>query len=250
MNYKKIYDKIIHRAKSQNRCKGLGIYYEAHHIIPKCMEGTGHASQWKWHHNIVLLTAKEHLLCHLLLIELYPNNKKLIYAIHRMITSKNKNYKISLRLYEYIKIKNSKAKSEELKETNPMNALESRKKANQSLINFYKNNNSKLKGLIVINKNEKQKFVSEDDLSEYIKIGWKRGYSKTAKINRSKGQQRNKNPRAKAILQYDIEGNFIKRWDCMKDIELELKIPHSKISVCCSGKIKNIKSFIFKYEQK
>jgi hypothetical protein len=37
MNYKKIYDQLIDRSQSENRKKGLGIYFERHHIIPKCL---------------------------------------------------------------------------------------------------------------------------------------------------------------------------------------------------------------------
>lgn len=39
MNYKRIYDSIIENAKLQNRKKKQGIYYEEHHIIPKCLGG-------------------------------------------------------------------------------------------------------------------------------------------------------------------------------------------------------------------
>ena len=35
---------------------------------------------------------------------------------------------------------------------------------------------------------------------------------------------------AKAIIQYDLEGNFIKQWYCIKDIERELGFKHTCIS--------------------
>lgn len=40
----------------------------------------------------------------------------------------------------------------------------------------------------------------------------------------------------KKILQYDLEGNFLKEWESTKAIERELKIAHSAISCCCEKK--------------
>ena len=89
MNYQKIYDRIVQRAKFENREKGKDIYYEAHHIIPKCLGGTGRTFDWKWHDNIVLLTAKEHFICHRLLHTIYPNNIKLQFAFEMMCFVQN-----------------------------------------------------------------------------------------------------------------------------------------------------------------
>lgn len=84
MNYQKIYNQIIEKARREGRSKGGTTYYEAHHIIPKCLGGEGHETQWKHHSNIVLLTAKEHFVCHRLLVRLYPENIKLSYALWMM----------------------------------------------------------------------------------------------------------------------------------------------------------------------
>lgn len=78
MNYQKIYNSIVERAIKENRKKFKGIYYEKHHIIPRCMGGIDNNS------NLVLLTAKEHFMCHLLLIRIYTNNSKLWYSIDMM----------------------------------------------------------------------------------------------------------------------------------------------------------------------
>ncbi|NDC22765.1 MAG: hypothetical protein EBZ49_01360 [Proteobacteria bacterium] len=116
MNYKKIYDSLIVKAKLENRKKYRGVFYEAHHIIPKCMGGEGRAFDWRTHENIVLLTAKEHLLAHLLLCEIYPNSKPLKYALFSMVSYKNKgrknNLKVSIRQYERIREEFSKINSE------------------------------------------------------------------------------------------------------------------------------------------
>ena len=115
MDYKKIYDDLISKARSENRIKNVGTYYEAHHIIPKCMGGEGKVSQWRTHPNIILLTAKEHFVAHKLLCEIYPNNYKLMRAYWGFINGRNiynhnglVKYKISSREYERLRIKYSK----------------------------------------------------------------------------------------------------------------------------------------------
>ena len=85
MNYKIIYNNLIAKAKSENRKKGLDIYYEAHHIIPRCFGGEGDCRNIK-HPNIVLLTTKEHYFAHLLLVEIYPTSTCMKKALWNMIT--------------------------------------------------------------------------------------------------------------------------------------------------------------------
>lgn len=84
MNYVKIYNNLIKKARLDTRAKSKGIYYEAHHIIPRCIGGLGETRQWKHHPNIVLLTGKEHWLAHLLLIEIFPENKSLKLAVIKL----------------------------------------------------------------------------------------------------------------------------------------------------------------------
>jgi len=101
MNHEKIYNQIIEQAKLEMRKKGKGIYYERHHIIPRCLGGSNNKD------NLVLLTAKEHFICHKLLCEMYPENKKLIVAIWLMTGHKGGKYKslnISSKEYERYKI--------------------------------------------------------------------------------------------------------------------------------------------------
>jgi hypothetical protein len=99
MDYKKIYNQIIERAKSEERKKNCGIYYELHHIKPKCLGGDENPK------NLVLLTAKEHFLCHKLLVLIYPLEKSLIFALWMMSNGsnnhRNKYLEVSLKDYEY-----------------------------------------------------------------------------------------------------------------------------------------------------
>ena len=103
MNYQKIYDQIIEKARSESRSKSKGTYYEAHHIVPKCLGGSGHESQWRFHPNVVLLTAREHFICHWLLIKTYPESRGLRYAFRAMCILHSKNQqrcRIGSRAYE------------------------------------------------------------------------------------------------------------------------------------------------------
>lgn len=52
---------------------------------------------------------------------------------------------------------------------------------------------------------------------------------------------------AKTVLQYDINNNFIKEWDCIQDAQKELKLYH--ISECCYGKRNKCGNFIWKFKE-
>jgi|GEM_PF-5799655 len=118
MNYYKIYNQICQRAKSELEQRKLhkknGGYYEGHHIIPKCLGGKGKSSNWN-DENIIPLTAGEHFLCHLLLCEIYPRNKKIKYISWAMSNKRRKKsiveYKVSSRVYERLKIEFCKSNS-------------------------------------------------------------------------------------------------------------------------------------------
>lgn len=117
MNYKKIHDQIIRFAQLDNRKKGSRIYYELHHIIPKCMGGTDDTE------NLVLLTGREHFIIHKLLCEMHPANLKLKHAIWAMCNQKtgkiNRTYTISNRDYERAKsnLKHSDETKQKMRES-------------------------------------------------------------------------------------------------------------------------------------
>lgn len=51
-----------------------------------------------------------------------------------------------------------------------------------------------------------------------------------------------------AVNQYDMHGNFIKNWDSIQEAAKALGIKaESNISMCCSGKYKHCKHFIWRY---
>jgi group I intron endonuclease len=51
------------------------------------------------------------------------------------------------------------------------------------------------------------------------------------------------------IIQYDLEGNFIKEWENAKTASIILKIDNGSICNCCKGKQKSSKGFTFKYKE-
>ena len=53
----------------------------------------------------------------------------------------------------------------------------------------------------------------------------------------------------KKVNQYDLEGNFIKTWNSMTDIQNELHIFNQNISKVCQGKRKQAGGFIWKYSK-
>lgn len=94
MDYKKIYNNLINKA--QNRL--LEGYKEKHHIIPKCIGGTDDPA------NLAVLTAEEHYIAHQLLVKIYPNKGKLIYAL-RMMCVGNNNHSRNNKEYGWVKRK-------------------------------------------------------------------------------------------------------------------------------------------------
>lgn len=49
------------------------------------------------------------------------------------------------------------------------------------------------------------------------------------------------------VNQFDLKGNLIKSWDCMRDIQRELGFAYTNISRCCRNKQKTAYGFIWKY---
>jgi hypothetical protein len=90
--YSKCYFRIIEKAKSR---KLDNIYVEEHHILPKSLGGNNSTE------NLVLLTAREHFVCHLLLVKsvLPDYKKKMNYAFWRMCNGSKNRYKPTARFY-------------------------------------------------------------------------------------------------------------------------------------------------------
>lgn len=68
--YTALYYKIIASAQERNHIKILNDGYQTHHIIPRCFGGTNDIT------NLVVLTYKEHRVCHHLLINMTSTDAK------------------------------------------------------------------------------------------------------------------------------------------------------------------------------
>lgn len=116
--YKRVYDEIINNAKQ--RLNDTNTYYERHHIIPKSLGGSNTED------NLVYLTAREHFICHMLLVRFTNgyDRHKMLYAINAMMEMKNsgqqERYKISSRFYAQLKSNLTEVYSKNMLENNPM----------------------------------------------------------------------------------------------------------------------------------
>lgn len=97
MDYKKHYDLLIARGKA--RVCPLG-YFEEHHVVPKCIGGTDKKE------NLVNLTPEEHYVAHQLLVRIYPDNQRLVYAALMMCRNRANN-----KLYGWIRRRYAKIRS-------------------------------------------------------------------------------------------------------------------------------------------
>lgn len=152
MDYSRIYMQLINRAQIELRKKSCDIYFESHHIVPKCLGGTNNKE------NLVLLTAREHFIAHKLLCEIYPDNDKLKYALWAMINLNNSKqlrvYSISSAEYSNSRINYINLARQPKSEEHKLNLkkswtverkrLESEKKLGKKI--QYKNGISPLKG--------------------------------------------------------------------------------------------------------
>ena len=109
MNYQKHYNLLIDKAKQRNwNKKNAPCYIEMHHVIPRCLGG-GNESQ-----NLVCLTYHEHCVAHQLLVKIYPENRKLIFAVARMYGSNSTTHsgRITRKKASWLREAHAKAMSE------------------------------------------------------------------------------------------------------------------------------------------
>lgn len=106
--YTKWYFNIINQARLKNRKTGAN-YFERHHILPKAKTlypQFASLKEYPW--NGVLLTAREHFLCHYLLTKCLggPQRRSMIFGLKRLAHGKkqftSRNYELARK--EFIKI--------------------------------------------------------------------------------------------------------------------------------------------------
>ena len=191
--YTKLYYKITSNAK-QRITNG---YTELHHIIPQSMGGSNDKE------NLVELTAREHFICHWLLIKMTEgeDRSKMLYALNGM-KAENKyqqryHTKITARVYEKYRIEHAENHSkrmkgrkawnkgvpqtEEHKEKNRQAALQRAPKSEKTITKVKThgaNVANAVLGNISINKDDVEKKVKKDTLQSYLDQGWHLGGKK------------------------------------------------------------------------
>lgn len=101
MDYSRIYTELMERAND----RALEGYSERHHIVPKCMGGDNKPR------NIAILTPEEHYLAHQLLVKIYPDNHKLVFAANMMCGGgpKGNNQRVNNKQFGWLKRKASQS---------------------------------------------------------------------------------------------------------------------------------------------
>lgn len=100
-------------------------------------------------------------------------------------------------------------------------------------------------------KNRKKSKIHCKHLSQALK-GTKHTKEQRNKIKASNiGKHKGKlNGRCRAIIQYDLEGNYIKRYDYTRQASEELNICRQSIIKCCKGIYNQAGGYKFRYEDR
>lgn len=232
MNYSKVYNQIIERAKDRI----LEGYSEKHHILPKCIGGSDDQ------YNIINLTAREHFICHMLLCEIYPNEIKLKHALILMSIGKQKrkkhHYKINNRLYERLKLIQSQLMKGNTNFLGKVHSEETKRKIGDA------NRKPKPEGFgrksdefkIKISKSWENRTVTwGDKISEGNK-----GKSK------KKGTKKPNSGGKRIIEQYDLNGKFIKEYE---SYTMATQITNIKgIANVLTSRTKTAGGYVWKYK--
>lgn len=259
MDYKKHYDFLI--GKANNRELPKDVYSEKHHILPKCLGGNNNKE------NVVKLLPKEHYIAHLLLFRLHPNNQKLVFAFWMMCNGnrkKNRKYVVSGKIYEEIRTKfieivkqrepffKGKQHTEESKQKNRIAHLgkstwdgkihseESKKKMRESALG------------------KKLSEETKNKLSQFWKGKPKSDETKNKMSESSKGDGNNykrflertglPHAKSKPVLQYSLDGEFIKEWVNGNIASKDLNLSYQSINGCLREKQKTSGGYIWKYK--
>ena len=88
--YRSLYIRLIKRGLSMTE-KELNGYNEKHHILPRCMGGDDNKE------NLVLLPVRYHIMAHIILLEVYPENNKIAITVGLMLNGSNSNGPMNIR---------------------------------------------------------------------------------------------------------------------------------------------------------
>jgi hypothetical protein len=259
MNYKRIYNSIVENANKQNRKKKAGVSYERHHIIPKSIGGSNNRD------NLVLLTPKEHYICHRLLVEIHkgtPNENKMYYAMWCMINGvgNQKRYATSSRIFTKLR--------EEFIKTYTGNRYDTRKAIEQydlngNYITFFDSAKTASEALKISRGTIENcargecktaggfnwKYTNSEKVIDKVvheKSGRKVG---TPSHNKGKKfQPGTRNIKYKQVFQYTLSMDLVKKWESIQQASDSLQISRGSIENCARKTCKTSGGFIWKYK--
>ena len=188
MDYQRIYNKIINNRKQNTP----DVYTEKHHIIPKSLGGSNTKD------NIVRLTAREHFICHLLLIRIYKDDKykwaKMMSAFCRMLQQPQEEQKryCPSKWYAYMRENLSKAM-----------------KINQG----GERNSQYGKHWIINPETGEKKSLQESEIQTYLDNGWIRGRTlKPKKYIKLTPEQKTLNKQQRAIQRMEQRKSIVDKY--------------------------------------
>lgn len=232
MNYRKIYDAIINRAKSR-QLKG---YKERHHVIPRCMGGKDDAD------NLVDLTAREHFLCHWILARLYPENHKIVFAFWAMCNQRSRaqrRYIPSSRIYQegreaFIQIRKGIPRPDFTGINHPSFGKPGYWKGKKNPVHAEKMKGEKNHNYGKITKSS---FLPGDCNIKY----WK------GRVGPNAGLSGSLNWNSKGVVQQTKQGVFVASYGSVCEAERVTGIRNANIVQCCKGKLKTAGGFVWVY---
>ena len=137
--YTSWYFSIIENAIDKNRKKTKTEYYESHHILPISLFPEFKSERW----NIVTLSAREHFVCHWLLVKMTSGKDlyKMYKALHKMTQQCSPKRTITSEQYEIGRKYNSKC----MRENNPATRDDVKQKISDAKIGKSPTDKTKLK---------------------------------------------------------------------------------------------------------
>jgi hypothetical protein len=233
MDYQRIYNQIIERAINRE----LHCYKEKHHIIPKCIGGTNDKL------NLVNLTAREHFICHWLLVRIFPDNHKIIYAFWAMCNQKSEHQierrTPSSRVYEegrnaFSKIRKGVSRPDFAGKNHPNFGKKGYWYGKKNL-----EHSEKMKG-------EKNHNYGKPPLHPFLFGDMNLNYWK-GKVGPNKGLLNELNWNSKKVAQYTKQGVFLASYGSIAEAERVTGVRNANIVQCCKGKLKTTGGYIWKY---
>jgi hypothetical protein len=259
MNYEKIYHRIINNSQQSLRKKVKnGTCYEKHHILPKSLGGTNSKD------NLVLLTPKEHYICHKLLVEIYRGtnyHNKMYYAMWCMVngSGNQERYSTSSRIYTKLK--------EELRQIRSQDRFDNRKFIEQYSLEGHllnKHNSAKQASESTgVNRSSIENCAREESKSaggfnwkyvdsnkEIVPVLHKKSGRKVGSPSSNRGKKYppgTRNIKYKEVFQYTLSMDLVKKWESIQQASDSLQISRGSIENCARKTCKTSGGFIWRY---